>query len=133
MYLVDTSVWIPFLSDSKSDSARLLTKLLDDNAALCINALVEMEILPGIRSEKAKSEVQRYLADFQYFPDFSHEYFLLAAEIYRRCRKKGLTVRKSVDCLIAANGLKDKLAIVHHDRDFEKIKMAYPKLVTVTV
>ena len=52
MLLVDTSVWIDFLSRPGSPAARHLTTLIDEGRPLCINAVVQMEILMGVRSNK---------------------------------------------------------------------------------
>lgn len=121
MLLVDTSVWIDFLSHPKSPAARRLTTLIDGGAPLCINAVVQMELLMGVRSNKDLESLRRFLLPYQYFPDFNEKYFELASEIYRACRKKGRTVRKSNDCLIAANAILDDLVVLHKDRDFNII------------
>ncbi len=133
MYLIDTSVWIQFFNNPISPQAKFLADLLDDNAGVCINSIVEMEIIQGIRSDRQLKNIRNYLGDFQYFPNISRDYFLKAAEIYRGCRKRGVTVRKSLDCLIAANCLIDKLVIVHSDRDFDNIKKVYKPLQVVSL
>jgi len=89
-----------------------------------------MEILQGIRDEKTYHKVTEYLIDFQYFPTITEEFFLKSVEIYRTCQQKGITIRKSSDCLIAANAIVHDLVIVHKDRDFENIKRVFPDLVT---
>ena len=131
MLLIDTSVWIPFFNDAKSAAADFLETALLDNRVTCINAIVEMEILQGIRDEDSFLETKRYLEDFQYFPMLGKEYYDKAVEIFRACRKRGITVRRSLDCVIAANCIIDGLTVVHQDRDFEFIKKAFPALMTI--
>jgi predicted nucleic acid-binding protein len=133
MSLVDTSVWIEFFRNADSDAANALEALLNQNEFLCINAIIEMEILQGIRSQRDHQSVKDYLSDFQYFPSMPHRYFELASDIFRTCRKRGLTIRRSLDCLIAANALHEGLPIIHHDRDFELIRKAWPQLKTIAV
>lgn len=128
MLLVDTSIWISFFNDSDSAAGHLVEQALLGNQPLCINAVIEMEILQGIKNDDDYSTTKDYLVDFQYFPSLSKVYFERATEIFRACRKKGVTVRRSLDCLIAANALIDGLGIMHVDRDFEQIKRVFPTL-----
>lgn len=121
MFIIDTSVWIYFFNDSQSPQADFVESLLLDNQKVCINSIIEMEILQGIKGEKDFHTTKKYLEDFQYFPDLSYEYLEKAVEIYRECRRKGTTIRRSVDCIIAANALINNLVVVHHDRDFDLI------------
>lgn len=128
MILVDTSVWISFFNDAASAGARYIEASVNSHAPLCINGVVEMEILQGIRSDKSYDLTRSYLADFQYFPDLGKPYFKRAVEVYRACRKEGVTIRRSLDCLIAANALIDGLDVVHQDRDFDAIAKVYPEM-----
>ena len=133
MLLIDTSIWIEFFNDGTSTCAQFLETVLLGHLPVCINAVIEMEILQGVREERAFKETKSYLESFQYFPEITSAYFDLSVEIYRECRKKGITVRRSLDCIIAANGLIDGLTIVHCDRDFDNIKKVYPKLGTIKI
>lgn len=128
MLLVDTSVWIDFFGDKGSLSAQWLDAKLSSNERICINAVVEMEILQGIRHEKTYLKIKSFLSDFQYYPGFNQPYFEMATSIYRQCRKRGITIRKSLDCLISANCILDNLTVVHKDRDFSNIAEVFPKL-----
>lgn len=119
MFIIDTSVWIYFFNNSKSSQANFIESLLLDNEKVCINAIIEMEILQGIKDEKDLRATKKYLKDFQYFPNLDYEYFEKAVDIYRECRSRGTTIRRSVDCVIAANALINNLVVVHHDRDFD--------------
>lgn len=131
MILIDTSVWIPFFSNTASPAADFIENTLRHREIVCINAVVEMEILQGIRDDSQFKTIKTYLADFQYFPHLGKQYFDLSVEIFRNCRKRGMTIRRSLDCLIASNAIIDGLQIAHLDRDFEMIKKVYPKLNTI--
>jgi predicted nucleic acid-binding protein len=132
MVLLDTSLWIEFFSDRKNQAAQFVEDALNNQMAVCVNAVIEMEILQGIREDKLHRQVKEILVNFQYFPDLSRDYFDMASDIFRRCRKSGITVRKSLDCLIAANCLIDGLVVAHRDRDFELIKSVFPDLQTIS-
>ena len=133
MILIDTSLWIFYFNSPKSRQAQLIEELLISHQPVCINAIIEMEVLQGISKDSQYNKMREHLADFQYFPDFNQKYFNLATEIYRTCRKQGVTVRKSLDCLIAANCLIDNLEILHHDRDFEQIKKVFHSLRSTSI
>jgi predicted nucleic acid-binding protein len=133
MQIVDTSVWIAFFNNAKSPAAAHIEAELLSNQPLCINAIIEMEILQGIREERSYRLTRDYLQPFQYFPDLSQRYFQQATEIYRTCRRRGQTIRRSLDCLIAANALIDNLIVVHQDRDFDAIKKTFPQLAVIRI
>ncbi len=133
MILVDTSVWIDFFKPLNGRAGNFLAGQIERGAPLAINAIIEMEILQGIREEATHSTVKNFLKEFQYFPDFTKRYFDTAEDIYRGCRKRGITVRRSLDCLIASNCLIDELEILHVDRDFDSIGIAFPGLRVVEI
>ena len=128
MILIDTSVWIEFFNHPNSPTAKFLKEMIQMNKSICINGLIEMEILQGIRSDAQMKLVQRMLVPFQYYPDTPQAWTSLAAEIYRKCRKNGRTIRKSIDCIIAANAILADLAIFHRDRDFREIAKTFKSL-----
>ena len=51
----------------------------------------------------------------------NYDTYIHAVDIYRECRKKGFTIRKTIDCLIAAIAIENNLALLHNDRDFSNI------------
>ena len=133
MILIDTSVWIPFFNDDSSRAAFFVENTLLNHQGACINIIVEMEILQGIRDERSFQLTKNYLRSFQYYPALGREYYDFSIDIYRACRKKGVTIRRSLDCIIAANGIINGLTIAHQDRDFDHIKKVFPELRTINV
>ena len=119
--LVDTSVWIDFFSDVKASHVETLDVLLDENQDICICGLILTEILQGIRREKEYSKTKEYLKALVYLP-MAQKTFVKAADIYRTLRKKGITIRKPIDCMIGALALEHDVHLLHNDKDFDLLK-----------
>lgn len=119
--LVDTSVWVDFLKGADSRERRALHRLIEEEADLALTGIILTETLQGIRGDKEFDEVKESLLAFPLYPPKDFETYLKAADIYRDCRKRGKTVRKTVDCLIAAICLEHDLILFHKDRDFDHI------------
>lgn len=133
MLLLDTSIWIEFFNRPNEKTALWMNSLLGKSVPVCINAIIEMEVLQGVRDEEQYLSLKKYLRDFQYYPDLTKDYFDMATQIYRTCRKNGVTIRKSLDCIIAANCLIDGLEIAHHDRDFNHISSVFSNLKVIEI
>ena len=117
MILVDTSVWIELL-----DGRRGATVGADDLLRFVTCGPVVQEVLQGLR-DGPDSEAFReaFLAIPRLSDPLPFRTFLEAARIYRRGRRKGYTIRSSVDCLIAAVAIENGVAVWHKDRDFTAI------------
>jgi len=126
MILVDTSVWIDFLNGAGTCHRRLLHQLLENDEDLCLTGIVLTEILQGIKEEEDFKTVQETLLAFPLYQPQGTETYLKAADIYRQCRKQGKTVRKTVDCIIAAVCLENNLTLLHKDSDFTRIQSCLP-------
>ena len=121
MILVDTSVWIDFLRGRDSVHHRILHNLIENEEDLCLTGIIVTEILQGIKDEKANEETKQYLLEFPIYHPSGIDTYIEAANIYKRCARKGKTVRKTVDCLIAAVTIENDLTLFHHDADFDSI------------
>lgn len=122
MILVDTSVWIDFLIGRNTPHRRLLHHLIESEEDICITEIIFTEILQGIRDDALYDTTKNYLIEFPVIKPKSIDTYVSAADIYRKCRKKGKTVRKTVDCIIAAIVLENTLTLLHNDADFGVIK-----------
>ncbi len=122
MILVDTSVWIDFLDGANTKERYALHKLIEDEEDIAIAEIILTEILQGIKEDDTFQKVKDYLLEFPMYTPRSTTTYLKAAGIYRDCRKKGKTVRKTVDCIIAAICLENGLALFHKDKDFNLIE-----------
>lgn len=122
MTLVDTSVWIEFLKGTNSRERHRLHRLIDEEEDISITEIILTEILQGIKEDEDFKRVKGYLLEFPVHRPKGIETYLKAAEIYRDCRKKGKTIRKTVDCIIAAICIENSLTLLHKDSDFDIIE-----------
>ena len=116
MTLVDTSIWIAVFAREKPLE---LERVLDfEEAATCLP--VVQEVLQGFRAESAHRTARDALLSLPIVESPMEEsLFLEAANLYRGARRRGLTVRSSTDCLIAACALRHDLEVLHRDRDYQ--------------
>ena len=125
MILADTSVWIEMLS------GRLRPISATDLPMVVTCGPVIQEVLQGLRPG---AESEAFRDAFLAIPVLSNpvpmDLYLSAADIYRLGRRKGVTVRSGVDCLIAAIAIRNAIPVWHRDRDFDAIAR-YTSLETV--
>jgi hypothetical protein len=121
--LVDTSVWVEFF---RKPSRIDLPDVVDlDEVVTCLPVL--QEVLQGFREEAAFALARdAMLALPMVESPLRQEVFEEAVGLYRRARAQGLTVRSSVDCLIAACALRHGLTVLHRDRDFGVLARVSP-------
>ena|SRR3990172_2363660 len=120
MVLVDTTVWIDFFSGLPTPQVSELESLISKREDICLCGVILTEVLQGIRDDKEYAKTGAIFSDLLYF-QMTRETFLLAAHIYRSVRAKGITIRNSIDCMIAAVCIENKVALLHNDRDFDLI------------
>lgn len=125
MILVDTSVWIEFFRvRNPIDLARYADI---DEVVTCLP--VVQEVLQGFRDERAFLHVREAMLALPIVESpLNQDVYLEAAALYRAARRAGVTVRSSVDCLIAACALRHQLEVLHHGRDFQAIAKVAPLL-----
>lgn len=121
MIVVDTTVWIDFLEARGTAFDRHLTELVERDAPIALVDIVYCEVLQGIRDEDTYQRTRVSLRAHPILRPRGLETFESAASLYRRARRQGLTIRRSVDCLIAATCLEAAAEIYHNDRDFDAI------------
>lgn len=122
MYLVDTSVWIDYIKGAETETVLLLDQLLSNPLAIGLNSQIYMEILQGAANQKSFDRFTHYFS-LQKFYSFRHEKksHEAAAQIYFNCRRKGITIRSSIDCLIAQCAIENELILLHNDNDFKQM------------
>jgi predicted nucleic acid-binding protein len=119
--LVDSSAWIELFRSSGHPAHVTLRHHLGTGAPIATTEVVVMELLAGARSNHDRNRLrQRLLAlpllRLRGLPDFEN-----AADLYRTCRRRGQTVRKLIDCLIATVVIREGATLLHNDRDFDVI------------
>ena len=129
MYLVDTSVWIDYLRGRAAAHVHLLDELLQNPLAVGLTDVVYMEILQGARDARSFARLREYFGGQRFYrfeePVASHA---AAAGLYFDCRRRGFTVRSTLDCLIARCAIENDLILLHHDQDFIKLGKVAPEL-----
>jgi predicted nucleic acid-binding protein len=126
MILVDTSVWIDFFNGSDSAEAVQLRSLVADGKPLTLPGLVVTEILLGVRAEADAARIVRVLSAFDTSPELDSTDYEKAAALYRLCRSRGITIRSTIDCLIAQLCLRHDYELLSKDRDFARIAAVAP-------
>jgi hypothetical protein len=121
MIVVDTTVWIDFLGGRDTPFDRHLTTLIEQGAGLALTDLIYCEILQGILDDTQYARTRDLLLAYPILRVRGLTTFERAANIYRACRKRGFTIRKTADCLIAATCLEAGAELFHNDRDFDAI------------
>lgn len=118
MILIDTSAWIEFLRGTDSKTCNAVDDLMAKEIAIC--DAIRMEVLAGARNEQHLRDLRALLARATIVPITPGDYDV-AASLYRTCRRNGETVRKLIDCLIAATAIKAHAPVLHADTDFETL------------
>ena len=121
MIIVDTTVWIDFFGAKETPFDLHLTRLIEQGESLGLTDLVYCEVLQGIRDEPNFLRVRGILQSYPILRMRGLNLFERAAGIYRDCRRRGFTIRKTIDCLIAATCLENDVELYHNDRDFDAI------------
>jgi predicted nucleic acid-binding protein len=117
--LVDSSVWIDLLANRSTVQTRALTQCLDRGDPLAIGDLVLIEVLQGARSERSADDAIRFFAKLNKVQIADHRVAVQAARNYRHLRSLGITIRKTIDTLIATRCILDRLPLLYSDRDFD--------------
>lgn len=118
MVLIDSSVWIDFLNGVRTPETDWLDQQLP-RRRLGVLDLVVCEVLQGVASEAEAGMVLKELKRLEVFATGGIDLAVAAARNYRLLRRKGRTVRKTLDCLIATFCLLDGHTLLHCDRDFD--------------
>ena len=120
MFLIDTSVWISIFRD-RTGSARASLQTLIGDEMIYLSRFTQMELLQGSQDDREWMLLHTHLQDQDYL-EHTDEFWVDAARIYFDLRRKGLTVRSTIDCCIAQLAIAYQLTLVHNDRDFETIQ-----------
>jgi predicted nucleic acid-binding protein len=117
MIMVDTSVWIDFFNNNLTAQVIRFENSLNNNEDICICGVIITEIVQGIRDNNQYLKTKSYLENLIFLPMY-YSTFIKSAEIFRCLRKRGITIRKPIDCMIAAVSIENNVLLLHNDRDF---------------
>jgi predicted nucleic acid-binding protein len=118
MIVADSSVWIDALRNVDVPSTRFLKALQVEND-LIIGDLIALEVLQGILDERKALALEKHFTEYGIVPMLDQEVALAAARNYRALRRKGVTVKKTPDLIIASFCLLHDHQLLHADRDFD--------------
>jgi predicted nucleic acid-binding protein len=116
--LVDSSVWVDFFRGTPSAEASILADLLDQGAA-AVGDLILVEILRGFRSDRDFNIARRLLSALPTFELLGGAQAITSANHYRSLRRRGITVRRTPDAIIARFCISHGIPLLHNDRDFQ--------------
>ena len=125
MILIDSTVWINFFADQQTTEVSKFESFVNEEEDLCVCGVIMTELLQGISDDQEFQKTKTLLAEMIYLP-MSSTTFIQSAEIYRTLRKMGITIRKTIDFLIAALCIEHEVQLLHNDRDFTFIADHFP-------
>lgn len=117
MMLADTSVWIDYLNGKENSLTNILDKALIDGL-VSIGDLILLEILQGIKAEQEYNDTKAALSLLEQYEMFGQNMVEKCAENFRFLRKKGITIRKTNDVIIASFCIENNLPLLFSDHDF---------------
>jgi predicted nucleic acid-binding protein len=120
--VVDTSVWIDYLRGIASDRVERLCTLMRRQPEMLIGDLILCEVLQGCRSEAEATEVEAALREFAIVPLCTPDLAVRAAANYRLLRRRGVTIRTTIDIIIGTFCIERGHTLLHSDRDFEPME-----------
>lgn len=123
MVLVDSSVWIAVFRRERPVDLTALVAF--DDVVTCLP--IVQEVLQGFREESAFRKAKQAMLSLPVVDSpLDAGLFESAVDLYRSARRAGLTIRSSVDCLIAASAIRHDLQVLHRDRDFTALAKVAP-------
>ncbi len=118
MILVDSSVWIEFFGQRAGPASDTLRRVLETDPILVAD-LVLVEVLQGFRSDEQFLLAQATFRLFEIVSPMSPEIALASAQNHRYLVSRGLTVRKTIDTILATYCIRNGIRLLHRDRDFD--------------
>jgi len=120
MILVDSSVWISYFNRKINPQTDWLDSALGKKIII-VGDIIMVEVLQGFKNDRDFHKAKELLSNFQFMEMLGWELAVKSADNYRYLRKKGVTVRKTIDVLIGTFCLHHNISLLHDDRDFEPL------------
>jgi hypothetical protein len=117
MILVDSSVWIGYFNGEINPQTDWLHSALG-REIIIVGDLILVEVLQGFNNDRDFQKAEELLLNFQFMEMLGQELAVKSAENYRFLRKKGVTVRKTIDVIIGTFCLHHNISLLHDDQDF---------------
>jgi len=117
MIVVDSSVWIDYFNGTANPQTEKLDALLGEEP-LAVGDIILTEVLQGFGADRDFNTAKAMLLNLTVFDMLGQRNAVASAENFRVLRKKGVTVRKTVDCIIATFCIENNHGLLYSDRDF---------------
>jgi hypothetical protein len=122
MVLVDTSVLIGYLKGIDREPYEKFDAIIENGIPFGINSLIYQEVLQGSRDKKEFEELKEYLSSLHFYElKYGNESYERSAYLYFQCRKAGLTIRSTIDLIIAETAIENDLFLLEDDNDYKSI------------
>jgi hypothetical protein len=118
MILVDSGIWIDFFRGASNPLTDRLVDLIQTNV-VSVGDLMLVEVLQGFTNDREQADARRLMTVFPTIDIAGKEIAIQAAQNYRLLRQRGVTVRKTIDTLIATRCIVDNIPLLYSDRDFD--------------
>lgn len=115
--LVDTSAWVDFFNGFDSPERRAVANLLQSDHDVCTCGVIVAEVFQGFRRDKGRPRLAELFRDLTYLEPAGIDLYFRAAEVFRALRRRGETIRSTIDCVIAVLAEEHGCAILARDRD----------------
>ena len=115
--LVDTSAWVDYFNGHPSPQAEALARLIRAEADVLTCGVVAAEVLQGIRPSENLSRIEEHFLDMEWLTPREPDTYLEAANLFRQLRSQGVTIRSTVDCIIAKLAEENDALLLSKDRD----------------
>lgn len=119
--LVDTPVWVDFLNGHPSPERDALRNLIAGHEDICTCGVIVAEVFQGLRREKNRLQLEEQFRNLTFLRPSGIEPYLRAAEVYRELRARGVTIRSTIDCLLAVLAGEHGCHLLGKDRDLTAI------------
>ncbi len=129
MVLVDTSVIIGYLKGIDKEPVNKFDAIIENGIPYGINSLIYQEVLQGSKDKNEFEELKEYLSSLHFYAlKFGNESYERSAYLYFQCRKSGLTIRSTIDLIIAETAIENDLFLLEDDSDFQAIAKVVKEL-----
>ena len=121
MIVADTSVWIDYVKGIDAPHTNILDYELIYNRVVT-GDIIMVEFLQGFKNDREYLIAKQIMENLEYRDFLGKEIAIQAANNYRKLRRQGITVRKTIDVIIATFCIENRFPLIHNDRDFDPIE-----------
>ena len=119
--LVDTSAWVDFFNGHPSPEADTLARMIDEEVDLLTCGVIAAEVLQGLKRTKTLRSIEEHFLEMDWLTPREPETYIRTADLYRELRSRGVTIRSTIDCLIARLAHEHNVLLLSKDRDIRLI------------